>query len=813
MSIYEKMKRQPAVEDKMPKVGHAVSEHVTSCGNDRTLLVIRLPGIPFESATDSILENRFDSLNRFLSSLGATKGNRLSITTTLKRRRMAHDQTYTFRSSFMKDFSERYLARFKKTDYFENTYFLSVVLKHDNLAEGVAEMEELGATIVKALSAYDPEILCAYERNGVMFSETFEFIGELINGMERRVPVTEMPGYQAIPNAWMHFGYDVLEVRSDNNTKYAVCYDLKDLPKSGWGQMNSLLTVPVEFTLTQSFGFLGTHQANAKIETQIGKLTSVQDKAVHQIDDLSHAQALLAARELAFGDYHGALVVYGSSAQKAIENGTYVAAQSLNECGVSWMPATLSAPVTYFSQVPGAAKKPRPSPRSTRTLASTASMHNYSTGKARGNPIGDGTAVMPLSTVGKGRFDFNFHASLPDQDNTGEKFAGHTLILGATGTGKTTLQLSLVGFLERFDPKIFALDLDRGMEIFIRNLGGVYLPLKAGVDTGLAPFELPPTEANLQFLYSLVRSCGRDSAGQMTDADAIKVKNAVDAIYAIERVEDRVFSRLLENIADDGTPNSLWTRLSKWCHAADGEFAWALDNVPNTMIDVTKQQRIGFDVTDFLQKNYQPTEPVLAYLFYLKKLMQENGGLLVTIVEEFWLPAQYPVTQDLILKSLKTGRKIEEFVLLVSQSPEDAIASPIFAAIQQQTATKIYLPNPDARFEAYEVCNMNRKEFDVLKSLDKESRTFLIKQSNQSVFATLDLYGMSDALAVLSGTTDNIPIWDEVWAEYGPDIEKCMAVFQSRRKGKKKSAKFDRHAIAQSQVPAHAAGVEAGATS
>ena len=52
MSIYEKMKRQPAVEDKMPKIGHAVSEHVTSCGNDRTLLIIRLPGIPFESATD-----------------------------------------------------------------------------------------------------------------------------------------------------------------------------------------------------------------------------------------------------------------------------------------------------------------------------------------------------------------------------------------------------------------------------------------------------------------------------------------------------------------------------------------------------------------------------------------------------------------------------------------------------------------------------------------------------------------------------------------------------------------------------------------
>ena len=71
----------------------------------------------------------------------------------------------------------------------------------------------------------------------------------------------------------------------------------------------------------------------------------------------------------------------------------------------------------------------------------------------------------------------------------------------------------------------------------------------------------------------------------------------------------------------------------------------------------------------------------------------------------------------------------------------------------------------------------------------------------------------SDALAVLSGTTDNIPIWDEAWAEYGPDIDKCMAVFQTRRKGKKNAVKFDRHAMAGSQVPAHDAGIEEGATS
>jgi type IV secretion system protein VirB4 len=175
-------------------------------------------------------------------------------------------------------------------------------------------------------------------------------------------------------------------------------------------------------------------------------------------------------------------------------------------------------------------------------------------------------------------------------------------------------------------------------------------------------------------------------------------------------------------------------------------------------------------------------------LLHLKDLMQARGGLLATIIEEFWLPAQYPTTCELILKVLKTGRKADEFMVLVSQSPEDAINCPVFAAIRDQTATKIYLPNPDAQIESYRKLNLTDREFDALKALSKESRTFLIKQSNQSAFATLDLHGMSDEIAVLSGSLENVAIWEEVKAECGGDMERCMARFQERRKGRRKAA-------------------------
>ncbi|CAE6846888.1 hypothetical protein R75461_07286 [Paraburkholderia nemoris] len=59
----------------------------------------------------------------------------------------------------------------------------------------------------------------------------------------------------------------------------------------------------------------------------------------------------------------------------------------------------------------------------------------------RRNPLGNGIAVMPLQTVSKGPFYFNFHASRLKEDSMGEKVAGHTLFLGSTGTGKTVYGL------------------------------------------------------------------------------------------------------------------------------------------------------------------------------------------------------------------------------------------------------------------------------------------------------------------------------------------------------------------------------------
>lgn len=783
MSTSAILENQPASENRLPKIGRHVTSKTVSFDDDRALLVIKLAGMPFESIEEDTLVNRFDARNRLFASLAKDKGKRLSIWMTMRREEVSFKSKFAFKSTFMKNFSEKYLARFNTGKYYENTFYISLLLKHDDIVEGASEIEDAGRTLMKTLAPYDPEFLETYEHNGIMFSQVYEFIGLLLNGVKEKIPVLSAPAAEIIPSSWLHWGYELQEIRAENTTIYATNYDLKDFPdKSVWGQFDKILALPSEFTFTQTFLSMGVFESQKAISSQINKLNSVGDKAKHQISELETAIGYISSGELAFGEYHGALTVFGDTQKAAANNGTLVIGTFLGECGARFIKATLSAPYTFLSHIPGAKIKPRPMLKSSRNLAAAFGMHNYSLGKSSGNPIGDGSALAPLQTIAASMYSFNFHFSKEKVDNLGEKIAGHCMMLGATGAGKTTLETFLIGFLERFGAKVFAIDKGECLKIFISALGGIYYSLKAGIPTGLAPFQLPDTPKNRQFLYGLVATCGKDSNDRVTAEEGLQIKAGVDAVLGLDFAHRR-FSRLLENIPDTGG-NCLAKRLAKWCISEEGELAWALDNVGSD-IDLSQERIVGFDVTDFLVDNYIPTEPVLAFLFHLKHGMQEKGGLLATIVEEFWLPAKYPSTQKMMFDVLKTGRMRDEFLVMVSQSPEDAINSPIFAAIRDQTPTKVLLPNPSAEFLSYERCGLTLKEFIEFKKLSLESRTFLIKQGNQSAFAVLDLYGMDDEIAILSGSAENVAIFNEVVAQHGRSPDVWMPYFQAKRTGKR----------------------------
>lgn len=785
-------KRLPAQSEFLPKICQHVTNEIVYFETGHYGFVIKMEGLPFDGVEDRHLFSHFVGLKDLFSAIGKTFGNRAAVWTTLKRSKIQFNQSYTFHSDFCQQFAEHYLQRFQNGDYFENTFFLTLVIKNSDMEQGIKESNEQIQILMRALEPYSPTVLSAYQnQHGVGFSEVYQFFGSLINGNDEPIPLSAVDAYQIMPAATLHFGSDIAEIRPEQSErKYATLYDLKDFGISKPKILTGILTLPCEFTLTQSMIFINPYEMVGNMKKQINNLQSVGDLAHEQVEELEYGMGGLTAGELMFGDYNAALVVFGKTPQEAADNGARAYSVFLNSGAYRFAKAGQSAPSTWYAQVPNSTERPRSFPKTTENLACTFGIHNYSYGKKFGNPLGDGSAVMPLQTVSKTLFNFNFHFSNPKEDNVGEKIAGHTLILGATGTGKTTLQTSLLAFTERFNPYLFALDLDRGMELFIRVIGGSYFALEAGVPTGLNPFQLPDTPTNREFLYELVGICGRTEDGKLTAQEEKDIQTAVNALFEMD-FEYRSFSYLLQSIPHDATnPDSLRIRLSQWCRSENGRFAWVLDNERN-LFNPDDFWRIGFDLSDILKDKYKPTEPVLAYLFHLRNMMLDKvaaqNGLLVNIIEEFWYALRFKFTEELMLKMLKTDRKRGSWLILVSQSPEDAISADIFPAIVQQTPTKIFLPNPDAEYTgSYERCGLTQKEYQELVRLALDSRTFLVKQSKQSAFAKLDLYGFADEMVFLSGSSNNIELLHDVMAECGsqnPEVwyqPFMQAVHQSR---------------------------------
>src|SRR5207237_5088936 len=105
---------------------------------------------------------------------------------------------------------------------------------------------------------------------------------------------------------------------------------------------------------------------------------------------------------------------------------------------------------------------------STANFAGFASAHNFPVGRAEGNHWGD--AVTLFETTAAGPYFFNFHRG----------DLGNFTIIGPSGSGKTVVLSFLLAQARRFDPRIVFFDKDRGAEIFLRAMGGVYEALRPG---------------------------------------------------------------------------------------------------------------------------------------------------------------------------------------------------------------------------------------------------------------------------------------------------------------------------------------------
>jgi type IV secretion system protein VirB4 len=803
---------ETSIGEFVPFSTHVSPSVVKTTGGDY-LMTWQLGGLPFVGRDEWEIEHRHATFNRLLQTLRAPDFANLAFWVHDVRRRRRITGSASFEQVFNQALSDDYFEALSSQKIMQNELYLTLIYRpivsgrrlversadvaklQSEQDQAIAKLQELAGNLEAVLKDYAPYRLGMYEAaNGVTFSETLEFFGYLLNRTDEPVPVLDAPIHAYLPVSRHLFSDrtgDFVVATPQGDNRFGAILNIKEYTDATYpGILNALKYLDFEYVLTHSFSPIGRQDALKVLDRTKGMMISSGDKAVSQIIELDHAMDQLASGNFVLGEYHFTMALYADG-QERLSQQVATARAELSNAGFVSTKEDLAIAASFYSQLPANWKhRTRLANVSSLNFLGLSPLHNFASGKKQGNPWGD--CVTTLQTTNGQPYFFNFHATHPAEQSLGEKAIGNTMVIGKSGTGKTALINFLLSQVQKLQPcpTIFFFDKDRGAEIFVRACGGNYLALENGRPTGFNPFQCERTEANAQFLSDLVKVlAGKTSYSAREEEDIFRaVENILDTPMHLRNMTN--FQKSLPNLGDDG----LFARMRKW--TAGNALGWVFDN-PQDTIDLQKANIIGFDYTDIID-NADVRAPVIQYLLHrLEALI--DGRPLIYVMDEFWkILDGAGGLKEFAKNKQKTIRKQNGLGIFATQSPEDALASDIAAALVEQTATLILLPNPNASREDYiNGLKLSEAEYRVVTSLDERSRCFLVKQGHAASVCQLNLRGMDDALAVISASTDNIEILHQVLGEQAQALgvpvdglrpEQWLDVFQSRRKGSGKPA-------------------------
>lgn len=763
------------------------NRHTVMTKNKELLQVIKVNGYSFETADDEDLDMRKNVRNSLYRSIAS--GSYALYFHTVRRRQAASiggKQPEGFASVV----HEKWMEKHKAHDSFINELYITVVRKHDakgvaviehtlksiaqkadqmtwemDTKDGYKDMMDVTNRILSTLREYQPKLLSVVETPNGHYSELLQFLGTLVNaGYSSPVLVPSIDIARYLPTHRLYFGPRAIEVRGPNSSRFAAIVSVKEYSAStSAGMCDAFLQLPFEFIVTQSYGFENRQNAILSMQTHQKRMQSANDVAVSQIAEINAALDLSMSGHIAFGAHHFSVLCLGDDLAE-VEKNISLASSELVNCGISPVREVMNMQATYWAQLPGNfAYTARKSVINTLNLSGFASLHNYPVGRKTGNHWGDAVTLFD-STSGTPYF-FNFHV----------RDVGHTTIIGPTGAGKTVLMNFLCTQAQKFNARMFFFDKDRGAEIFIRALGGVYTAIDPSKRTYFNPLQLPDTGENRSFLVDWFKALLTVNGEEFTVQDLEKVNEAINGNYMLNE-SDRTISNILPFFGLEGA-GSVASRMRIW---TGNESHGKLFDNPEDRITFANNRIFGFEMGEVL-KDKMSLGPSLLYLFH-KISLALDGTPTMIILDEAWALIDNPFFAPKIKDWLKTLRKLNAMVVFATQSVEDASKSQISDTLIQQTATQIFLLNPKATDEYRKTFMLSEREFALIKNTDPASRFFLVKQSSEVVVARIDLSGMSDVVSVLSGRADTVRLLDQIRSEVGDEPERWLPVFYERVK-------------------------------
>lgn len=366
-------------------------------------------------------------------------------------------------------------------------------------------------------------------------------------------------------------------------------------------------------------------------------------------------------------------------------------------------------------------------------------------GEAAGSHL-RGEALCVFETPHGTPYAFNLHVD----------DVGHTLVLGATGSGKSFLLNFLITHAQKYEPLTVVLDLGHSYHKLATLLDGKYVELglrQRGVS--INPFATEPTPERLHFLHAFVRVLLEGTDGyRLSDVEDREVYDAVENLYVLEPHQRRLFT--VANLL----PRALSARLHKWVDG--GRYAALFDNTADTLTFEWLQ------VFDFESMREYPVllEPLLFYVLHrVTERIQDDaaaGALKLCVMDEAWRFIQHPTLRAYVQEALKTWRKRNAAMILATQTVDDFASADLLRTVVEGCPTKLLLANPALDRQQYaDLFQMNEMELDLLTGLIPRQQLLLKRP---------------DLAKVLTLTVDPRSYW--IYTNTPIDNERVAAMFR-----------------------------------
>ena len=637
---------------------------------------------------------------------------------------------------------------------FTNNYYIVLSVNGANARE---KLNQYGNYIETILAAYRPTVLRNDAPNNMA-----KFFGRILSPITKPSPIVcdQRIGEVATVDDVEFLKNGIVRYIGAGRQSFAAMISFKMSPDYlDEDFFNSVSTIQTEMICMNGFNIMGSADVEKAIMQRRATTEKDETSAVEQISAAQSAMDENISGNQSLVNYYPLFVIFGATVedlQKYVDEFNKIAASF----GVSPIVETFAAKVSWFAQIPGFDIFPRSFKMLSRTAAISIPMSSTPRGVANSD-WGPGPLVIFPTAQGT-PYQFQFHVS--DKPAA----VAHTLTIGPTGGGKTTLFSFLISQSLRHPRlKAFFFDRNKGAEIFTLAVGGKYITMHGkekdqdAFQTHLNPLKMPDTAENRAFLrrwFAMI-------TGQSDANSADEIARAVSVNFDYLQEKDRLLKNLWQSCFSSA--GKMRPELKKWIDPLQyGD----IFNEDSDTLDLNSRLTT-FDFTEILQDEVLAPAVISYILHRINNITVSGGNPSLIMIDETAPMLENKMFRDNFITGLQEGRKNRQAYMVAFQRANVLDKLGIGDVVRGQAQTVLFFRNPAADVNDYAHWNLNPLEMAFIqgKAYPNLKRAVLLSRpvNGESVILNTELGGLGNMLRLFESGRSSVLLAEELYKQYG----------------------------------------------